>query len=282
MVIPIKKLRNGFEMPVFGLGTWAFGENPSERQKEIDLIKKAVDLGITHIDTAEVYGHGEAEKVVGEAIKGMDRKRLFLVSKVYGNHLGYEDLINSFNYSTERMGVEYLDMYLLHRYNPSVPLKETMTAMDYLYEHGLIKNIGISNYTVNQTIEAIKNSKNKVVANQLHLNLKYREAEKKGLLKYCQDEDMMFIAWRPLKNIDLKNQLVLEMSKKYSKTPTQIALNWLVSQKNVVTLSKTSHIEHLKENLGSFDFKLEAEDVELLRNSYPNQEYVSNVVPLSE
>jgi len=269
-------------MPVYGIGTWMIGESSFEFDKDVDAIKKAIELGITHIDTAEVYADGEAEKVIGKAIKKYDRKKLFLVSKVFGNHLEHENLLKSAKQSLERLNTDYLDLYLLHRFNPHVPLQETMSAMDWLYEHKIIKHIGISNYTVKQTIMARKASKYPVVANQLHLNLKNRETEKKGLLEYCQKQDMMFIAWRPLKGVDLNLPIIETLVKKYNKTPIQVALNWLICQKNVVTLSKTSNIEHLKENLGALSFEMTVEDIEKLRKEYPNQEYISDVVPLLE
>ena len=280
MIIPTKKLKNGFEMPVYGLGTWHMGESLANKEQEINAVREALEQGITHIDTAEAYADGNAEIIVGEAIKNYDRKKIFLVSKVFGTHLHYEDLIESAKKSLARLQTEYLDLYLLHRYNPEVSLHETMSAMDFLVEQNLIKNIGISNFSVSETIKARKNTKHAVVANQLHLNLKIREAEKKGLLKYCQNEDMMFIAWRPLNGFSLDAQIIYDLTKKYNKTPRQIALNWLISQKNVVTLSKTKSPEHLKENLGSLDFALDEEDIERLRKDFPNQEDVSDIVPL--
>ena len=121
------------------------------------------------------------------------------------------------------------------------------------------------------------------MASQLHLNLKYREAERKGILQYCQQNDIMLIAWRPLqKGVLLQHDenIVIELAGKYHKTPAQIAINWLISQDNVVTLSKTRSIEHLKENLSAIDWKMDKEDIERLRNNYPNQEDVSDAVPL--
>jgi diketogulonate reductase-like aldo/keto reductase len=198
--------------------------------------------------------------------------------------LGYDDLIQAAKDSLKRLQTDYLDLYLTHRYNPpSVPIEETMRAMNYLVDHGLVKNIGVSNYNVDQMKKAQSCSPAKLVANQLHLNLKFREAERKKCLKYCQENDMFFIAWRPLKGVfsDGIPEIVDKLSKKYKKTPVQIALNWLISQKNVVTLSKTTDIGHLKENLGSIGWEMEIGDVEMLRKHFPHQEYVSDVVPLA-
>jgi diketogulonate reductase-like aldo/keto reductase len=288
MIIPTKKLKSGFEMPVYGLGTWQMGgretrDPNNDDDADIQAIKRAINLGITHIDTAESYADGYTEVLVGKAIKDYQREKLFLVSKVKVIHLKYDDLIASCKASLRRLNTSYLDIYLIHFPNPDIPIEETMRAMNTLFEQGLIKNIGVSNFNINEIEKAQSYTKNKIVASQLHLNLKYREAEKKGVLKYCQKHDMMFIAWRPLqKGVLLQHDesIVIELAKKYYKTPTQIAINWLISQDNVVTLSKTRNIEHLKENLGAVDWKMDKEDIEKLRNNYPNQENISDAVPL--
>lgn len=288
MIIPTKKLKNGFEIPVYGLGTWQMGgreiRDPNNDDKaDIQAIKDAIDLGITHIDTAESYADGYAEILVGKAIKNYAREKLFLVSKVKADHLKYGELISSCKASLERLDTPYLDMYLIHFPNPNIPIEETMRAMDDLFQQGLIKNIGVSNFNVSELKKAQSYTKNNIVANQLHLNLKYREAERKGILKYCQKYDVMLIAWRPLQKgilLENKENLVVELAKKYQKTPAQIAINWLISQNNVVTLSKTRDVEHLKENLGAVGWQMDKKDIEKLRNDYPKQEDVSDAVPL--
>ncbi len=288
MIIPTKKLKRGFEIPVYGLGTWQMGggrtHDPANNdQADIKAIQSAIDNGVTHIDTAESYAAGYAEIIVGKAIQNYDRHKLFLASKVHAEHLSHDDLIHAAKESIKRMRISYLDLYYLHRYSLTIPVKETMRAMDTLLEEGLIKNIGVSNFNITEFEEAQSYTKYKIVANQLHLNLKYREAERKGLLKYCQENDVMFIAWRPLqKGILLQHEgnLVDELAAKYHKTPAQIAINWLISQDNVVTLSKTTKIEHLQENLGALDWKMEKEDIERLDKEYPDQEAVSDIVPL--
>jgi len=287
MNIPTKKLKDGFEMPVYGLGTWQMGGKMShdpdnDDATDIKAIQSAIDLGVRHIDTAEVYADGYAEILVGKAIQDYDRSNLFLVSKVYSNHMTYDALIQACKDSLIRMKTDYLDLYLLHRY-PETTLKEAMRALDTLKEEGLIKNIGISNFNVERMKEAQANSKYKIVANQVHLNLKYRESEQKGVLKYCQEQDVMLIAWRPTQKGFLLEKIppILQATcEKYGKTPAQIAINWLISQKSVVTLAKTSNVRHLKENVGAVDWIMEKEDIEMLRNEFPNQESISDSVPL--
>lgn len=289
MTIPTKTLKNKFTMPVYGFGTWMMGggfnrDPDNDDEADIKAIKTAIEEGITHIDTAESYAEGYAEKLVAEAIKGYDRSKLFLVSKVKPENLKYDDLIRSAKASLERLQTNYLDLYLIHRPNPAIPLKETMRAMDTLVEEGLIKYIGISNFSVATTEEAQSYTKYKIVANQVHYNLKFREPEQSGLLDYCQKKDIMLIAWRPVQKgllVGKGIQILDEMARKYAKTPAQIAINWLISQPNVVTLSKTTSIAHLKENLGAVGWEMEEEDIEKLRKEFPGQEDISDAVPLT-
>lgn len=288
MQIPTKKLQNGFEMPVYGIGTWAMGGTHEKDPKNDDAadiagIKAAIENGVVHIDTAESYANGYTETLVGEAIKGYDRSTLFLASKVRAEHLGYEDTLEACKESLRRVGVAYFDLYYTHRYSLDVPIEETMRAMNQLVDEGLIKNIGVCNYNVEEFKKAQSVSKHKIVAHQLHLNLKYRESERKGLLKYCQENDVMFVAWRPLqKGVLLTNEenIVDELAKKYNKTPAQIALNWLISQDHVVTLSKTRNKEHLLDNLGAVGWTMDPADVARLDKEYPGQEDMSDTVPL--
>ena len=286
--IPTKELSNGFSLPVYGLGTWQMGgretRNPSnDDQADIAAIQNAIEHGFTHIDCAESYADGHAEFLIGQAIKDFDRSKLILTSKAHLDNLGHDNLIRSCQNSLKRMGVSYFDLYYAHRFSLTVPLEETMRAFDTLIEEGLIKHIAVSNFNVEELKSAQALTKNKIVANQLHLNLKYREAERKGLLKYCQNNDIMFVAWRPFQKgllLEKQPQIIEELVEKYQKTPAQITLNWLISQPNVVTLSKTRDVAHLEENLGALDWRLDPIDVDRLTNEYPGQEDISDVVPL--
>lgn len=287
MKIPTKKLKSGFEMPVFGLGTWMMGggfehDPQNDDNADIQAIKNAIDIGITHIDTAERYADGYAETLVGKAIKENKREKLFLVSKVAPWHLHYDDLLSALEASLKRLQTEYLDLYLIHQPNPEIPIKETMRALDYAKKQGLIKHMGVCNFTIQRFQEAQLNTSNIIVANQLHYNLMSREPEHKGLVTFCQENDVMFIAWRPVqKGVLTKEQTIVStLCKKYKKTPSQIAINWLLSQSNIVTLSKMRSTDHLKENLGALDWEMDQEDVEKLRHEFPDQMDVSDAVPL--
>lgn len=287
--IPEKKLNNGFSIPVYGLGTWHIGGSwepgpQSENAPDIWAIRDAVDKkGVTHIDTAEIYGNGNTEKLIGQALKGRDRSRLFLSSKVYDSHLDYQGVLYACKMSLERLMTDYLDLYLIHKYSPDFPLKETMRALETLKDEGHIRNIGVSNFGVEHLKEAQDYIKHPIVCDQVHYNLEFREPEHAGLLLYCQENNIILSAYRSVQRGAFSAhppKILKEMCEKYTKTSTQIALNWLISQKNVVAISKTKHIEHLEDNLGALGWEMDSEDIERLRQEYPDQKNVSNSVPL--
>lgn len=288
MQIPTKNLANGFSIPVFGIGTWMMGgdflHNPqNDDAADIAAIKTAIEMGVIHIDTAEKYAQGHAERLVAQAIRDFDRSKLFIVSKIASENLRHPDVIQSAKSSLARLQTSYLDLYLIHSPNPDVPIEETMQAMDTLHAEGLIRNIGVSNFTIERLEKAQACTRNKIVANQLHFNLIFREPEKKGLLAYCQQNDIMFIAWRPVQKgalTDHGTPLLDEMCSKYHKTPPQIAINWLISQSHVVTLSKMTQRRHLEENLAALGWQMAQEDIERLRKEFPDQKDVSDAVPL--
>lgn len=288
MQIPTKKLKTGFEMPVYGLGTFMMGgrkERDLSNDDEADIagIRAALDAGVMHIDTAEKYADGYSEILVGQAIKGYDRSKIFLTSKVQEKNMSYEGILNSCKKSLERLQTNYLDLYLLHWHSTVFPLKDSTRAFDKLVEEGLIKNIGVCNFMKEHLAEAQSYTKNKIVCNQVHLNLMFREPEVTSLLEYCQNNDVFLSAWRPVEKAKLLEEIppvLQKICEKYNKTPAQVAINWLISQPYVITLSKTRHIDHLNENLGALGWKMEESDIEKLRKEYPNQQDISDAVPL--
>lgn len=250
---------------------------------EIAAIRAAIDHGITHIDTAEAYGTGHCEELVGEAIKGYDRSTLTLTSKLRGGTSdSREAIFASCQKSLERLGTDYLDLYLLHSYvRPGVSIENVMRAMNDLLAEGLVKNIGVCNMTINRFEEAQKYSENQLVCNQLEYSLEVREAEHREIVRYCQDNDIFLTAWGPLQKGKLaSNAMLQDLAHKYGKTPYQIALNWLISQPNVVTIPKTASRTHLEENLGALGWQLNPEDLQRLTQDFPNRKAVSDRVPL--
>lgn len=285
MTVPWKTIAGGFSMPVLGQGTWRLG-GVSERDPENDdarditVIRRALDAGLTHIDTAEMYAGGHAEELVGEAIRGVERSRLFLTGKVWKSHLGGDGPLRAAEASLRRLGVDAFDLYLVHQVNPEIPLKETIRAMNRLQREGLARNIGVSNFSLDRLKQAQALSEVPIVANQLHYNLQVREIELSGLLDFCQETGVMVIAWRPLRGVDCSVPLLTELAARYGHTPRQLALNWLISQPGVVTIVKASDPLHLAENVGAVGWRMAEEDVERLRREYPDRRAVSEAVPL--
>ncbi|MFA6514548.1 MAG: aldo/keto reductase [Patescibacteria group bacterium] len=288
MNIPTKKLNNGFEIPVLGFGTWFMGgsfekEMNYDESHDIESIKKTLALGGFHFDTAEMYAQGYSEEILGKALKDYDRTKLFITSKVSAINLGYDDVISSCKKSLARLQMSYLDLYLIHAPNPDISIAETMRAFDYLKDQGLIKNIGVCNFNVERLKEAQSKTKNKIVLDQVHYNLLFREPALKGVIEYCQNNDIFIEAWRPIQQGSLAKEGIVIIDKlcaKYDKQPSQIALNWLISQKNVITIVKASNLKHLEENLGAVGWDMSAEDVKLLIDDYPIQLDRSNAVQL--
>jgi diketogulonate reductase-like aldo/keto reductase len=288
MLIGEKRLECGFKMPLFGLGTWMMGggrerDPGNDGQADIDSLNYGLEQGFTHIDTAEMYAHGFAEEITGEAIKGIKRESLFITSKVWNDDLSYDGVLRAAENSLKRLGTDYLDLYLVHKPNDRFPMSETFKAFDRLADENIIKYSGVSNFSVERFKKAQALSGHKIVANQVHYNLVSREAELE-LLDFCQESDVMLIAWRPLQKgeiLDSDYPFFDSLCEKYHKTRAQIALNWLLSQNNITTISTMRSQKHLDENIGALNWEMSKEDIETLRQGFPNRQTVSATVPLS-
>ena len=288
MSIGEKELKCGFKMPVFGIGTWMLGgdskrDPANDGQADIAALICGMEHGFKHIDTAEMYAGGFAEEITGQAIKGHSRGNLFITSKVWSDDLSYDGVLRAAENSLKRLGTDYLDLYLIHKPNDQFPLSKTMKAFDRLMDEGLIKNTGVSNFSVERFKRAQQLFEHKIVVNQVHYNLVVREPENE-LLEFCWKNDVMLVAWRPLAKgaiIDVDYPFFDELCEKYHKSRAQIALNWLLSQDNVVTVSTMRSVSHLEENLAALNWNMSDEDIEALRREFPGQEKISPVVPLS-
>ncbi len=266
---------------MLGLGTWEIGgrmgRDTSEDAEGITAIRGAIELGYTHIDTAEMYGAGHSEELVGLAINDFDRDSLFITTKVLPEHLRYKDVIKAAEGSLKRLHTDYIDLYLIHVPNPKIPIKETMQAMDLLLSQQKIRFIGVSNFSVKQLKEAQDCTENKIVNNQIEYNLLTRHSGmynvniESEIVPFCQENDIMITAWKPLvkgKLFGEKNKLLEEISEKYKKTISQIAINWLISKKNIITIPKSTNVDHLKENMGALGWKLDEEDMKRLDEEF--------------
>jgi len=263
--------KTGRQIPALGLGTWGIGgfETPdySKDEEYVQILEKAIEMGFTHIDTAEYYAAGHTEEIVGKAIKKFNRSDLFIVSKVWPNHLRERELLSSLENSLRRLQTNYIDLYLIHWPNPDIPLEETFTAMARAVDEGLIKYVGVSNFDRKLLEEAISKSKVPIVCDQVLYNVEERGPEKDGLLNFCQKEGITLTAYSPLNrgilSMRVKNELE-KISKKYGATIFQIMLAWLISKNKVVAIPKAGRIEHLRENLKVLDLRLSEEEIRLI------------------
>jgi len=288
-MIPTKKTKHGFQLPLLGLGTWKLGgtfskDQNSNKEKDINSVQLAIDKGLTHIDTAEMYAGGYTEWIVSKGIEPFKREKLFIASKAWSKNLKYHDLISAAKKSIKRLGIRYLDLYYIHSPNPEISIKETMKAMDFLVDEGLVRHVGLSNFSPKSIEQAQAFSRHKISAAQAHYNLIVREPHIKGLKEYCVKNDILLVAWRPLECGELCNNSNPFMSvfcERLNKTAAQIAINWLTSQKNVVTISTMRNKKHLDENLKALGWNLNQMNSDVLKNDFPNQLTISNTVPLS-
>jgi diketogulonate reductase-like aldo/keto reductase len=273
--------KTGESVAAIGLGTWNMGgrESPDYRDDErlIEAIRYAVELGMNHIDTAEMYAAGHAEELVGEAVKQFSRDEVFIATKVWPSNLRYEDVIRSCRRSLERLQLKYVDLYMVHWPNPRIPLQETMKAMEKLVKDGLIRYIGVSNFDVELLEEAMNALKREeIVANQVEYSLEAREVERE-LIPFCERNGITVTAYTPLGKGRIpaeaasntpRGKILAEMAQRYGKTPVQIALNWVIWRPNVITIPKAARKEHLEENAGAAGWRPTEEDYKRLSAAY--------------
>jgi diketogulonate reductase-like aldo/keto reductase len=264
-----ENLADGARVPVLGLGTWGIGggSRPDRSQDKhlVAAIQTALQLGYTHIDTAEMYGGGHTEELVGQAIHGVKRQDLFLVSKVWPDHLRYERLLTSCQASLDRLGVDYLDIYLVHWPNKSIPLEDTFRALNHLVKDGRALHIGVSNFNLDQLRHAQDLADTPLATNQVPYSLFERSCVRNGMLEYCQQNGILLTAYTPIeKGRVARNPVVQQMASRHAATPVQIALGWLLQQAGVIAIPMSTNPGHLRENLESVSLKLSTEDMQRL------------------
>ena len=259
-------LNNKTDIPILGLGTWRLSGDET-----INVVKKALKIGYNHIDTAEMYGN---EKEIGDAIKDVDRAKLFLTSKVWYDNLHYQDVLSVCRESLRKLGTNYLDLYLIHWPNPSIDMKETFQALKKLYSEGTIKAVGVSNFTIKNLKLAL------AVCQSLSLPITVNQVEfhpflyQESLLNFCRENHISLTAYRPIaKGLVNDNLIIRQIAQKYQKSPAQITLRWL-TQLDIITIPKASSEEHLTENINIFDFKLEKSDMKKMKEVNQNNRMV--------
>jgi diketogulonate reductase-like aldo/keto reductase len=261
-------LPSGEHIPVLGQGTWHMAENPLNRTNEINALRLGIDLGMSLIDTAEMYADGGAERLVGEAIKGR-RDEVFLVSKVLPQNATRHGTMAACNRSLARLGVHEIDLYLLH-WRGLIPLEETIDALETLVGEGKIRYWGVSNFDVGdmQELVDLSNGAN-VAADQVLYNLERRGIEF-DLLPWCQRSDVPVMAYSPIEQGRVLRHVTLKtIAARLGVTPAQVALAWVLRQDGVCAIPESGNPEHVRDNRGALDVRLTPEDLADLDETFP-------------
>jgi diketogulonate reductase-like aldo/keto reductase len=262
-------LPDGERVPALGQGTWGMGEKSKSHANEVAALRLGIDLGVTLIDTAEMYGEGGAEKVVADAINGQ-RDRVFVVTKVYPHNASRAELPKACERSLRRLRIEVVDLYLLH-WRSNTPLAETVEAFEKLRSAGKIKRWGVSNFDVEdmQELFDIENG-SACAANQVLYNLKNREIES-GLLPFLHQQSTALMAYSPVGHGRglLKNATLKTIAKRYEATPAQIALAWVLRQPGVIAIPKAGNQAHVRDNARSIEIELTNHDFADIDREFP-------------
>src|SRR6266481_4824592 len=280
------RLPDGNRVPVLGQGTWRMGEGKRGRDSEIAALRLGIELGMTLIDTAEMYGDGGAERVVADAIEGQ-RERVFVVTKVYPHNASRSRLPKTCERSLERLRIDTIDLYLLHWREKTPPLEETVETFEKLRSAGKIKRWGVSNFDVDDMEElfAVTNGSN-CATNQVLYNLENREIEF-DLLPFLHqhstlNHQLVLMAYSPVGHGRglLENRIVRNIAERRDATPAQVALAWVIRHQDppsdgfaaakVIAIPKASNEKHVRQNARSIDIKLTKEDFAELDREFPS------------
>ena len=250
--------------------------DPGHAEEYVQALKLGIDLGMSFIDTAEGYGSGLCEELVGQAVRGT-REAVHIATKVSPENLSYQNVISAAEGSLRRLNTDYIDLYQVHWPNPAVPVSETMRAMEHLVRDGKVCAIGVSNFSVRELKEAARSLRSSSISSvQVEYNLFDRSIEE-HLLLYCEQTRMLTIAYSPLdqgriSSRGAKAQELREIAERYGRTPAQVALNWLISHPTVVAIPKALTEQHIRENAEAADFQLSPKDIGRI-NTLFNEKY---------
>jgi 2,5-diketo-D-gluconate reductase B len=262
---------NGASIPKIGFGTWKIGggsyADPSQDTRSLSGLRSALELGYTHFDTAEVYASGHAEELLGQAIRksGIARETLFITSKVDPSNLRYKDVLDACESSLRRLGMDYLDLYLIHWPSRSIPLDESFRALNQLVREGRVRHVGVSNFDVRLLEQARAESEAPVFTNQVPYSLADRSYVRNGVLAYCQQNDILLTAYTPVEKGRIRSNPTLQaIADAHDATAYQVALAWLISQSRVITIPMSLDPKHQAENLAAAQVELTQDEIERL------------------
>lgn len=264
----------GVAVPVIGQGTWDIPESGQRRAEAIRALRSGIELGMTHIDTAEMYGAGAAEEIVGEAVAGMPRGSLFITSKVLPENATYKGTIAACERTLKRLRTEYVDLYLLH-WAGSHPIGETMRGLEELVAQGKARAIGVSNFDVDELREAQAHVRTaKISANEIYYTPVERASES-HLIPYCRQQGIAVIGYTPfgrgrvLRKGSPGAAVLQRIAEKHGKTPRQVVLNFLTRDPDVFAIPKAANVTHVEENAGAAGWALDEEDLAAIDRAFP-------------
>jgi diketogulonate reductase-like aldo/keto reductase len=266
--LPTVTLPGGERVPALGQGTWHMGEDRRRAAEEAAAVRLGIELGMTLIDTAEMYGSGGSEEMIARAIEGV-RDQLFIVSKLYPHNASRSGVVAACERSLKRLGTDRIDLYLLH-WRGSIPLAETIEGFERLQRDGKIRYHGVSNFDRADMLEwvALKGGE-KVAADQVLYNLSRRGPEW-DLVPWCREHGVTIMAYTPLgQGSLLRDRTLTEIARRHSATPAQVALAWLLRQPGTIVIPKAARLEHVRENRGALDVVLTDEDLAALDGAFP-------------
>lgn len=264
----LTSLPSGETVSVLGQGTWHMGEDPARRQEEVSALRSGLDLGMSVIDTAEMYGDGAAESLVGQAIRGR-RDEVFLVSKVLPSHASREGTIKACEDSLRRLKTDRLDLYLLH-WRGSYPLSETVDGFEALIYQRKIRHWGVSNFDISdlEELESVPNG-NAVTTDQVLYNLMRRGVEY-GLLPWCRARSLPVMAYSPIEQGRLlKDAVMTRLANRLNATPAQVALAWVLRHDGIIALPKAGTPKHVIQNRLALDLQFSNEDLAAIDRAFP-------------
>lgn len=266
--MPDVKLPSRVAVPALGQGTWMMGERASEASREVDSLQRGIELGMTLIDTAEMYAEGGAERVVAGAIKGQ-RSKVYLVTKVYPWNASGRGTVDACRRSLDRLQTDHIDLYLLH-WRGEHPLAETVEAFERLKSDGLIGAWGVSNFDTDDMEELVTvPDGSHVAANQILYNLNRRGPEF-DLIPWCAKRNIPIMAYSPVdQGALIANADLIHLAKAYQATPAQVALAFLIRQGNVIPIPKTSSVHRVEENRAAVDLDITDADWQALDRLFP-------------
>ena len=266
----------GLDVPVIGMATWMIeGRTRDAERRAIKALRLGLDLGMNHIDSAEMYGNGRAEELVAKAVDER-RKQVFLVSKVVPSNASYQGTLKACERSLKRLKTDFIDLYLVHWPSSQHPIEETMRAMEKLVDEGMIRFIGVSNFDVEQLREAQRALKKyRIACDQVLYHLAYRGIEQ-DLLPYCAEKGIAIVGYSPFGHRNFPSshsrggKVLAEIAKRHNRTMRQVALNFLTRDPNLFTIPKAGNPDHVRDNSGAVgDWKLSDEDISTIDRTFP-------------